>query len=57
MSLKIPLHDVNLEPFMSGPPDFNRKSLRLLPGSEFQISDPGSNPAHGSGKTISHQDM
>lgn len=26
MSLKIPHHDINLEPFMSKPPDFNRQS-------------------------------
>ena len=27
MSLKIPHQDINLEPFMSRPPDFNRKTI------------------------------
>jgi len=29
MSLKIPQHDINLEPYMSISPDFNRKSTRM----------------------------
>ena len=29
MSLKIPQHDINLEPFMSRPPDFNLKFARM----------------------------
>jgi NAD(P)H-flavin reductase len=36
MSLKIPLHDINLEPFMSRPPDFNRKSLRMQTERSFK---------------------
>jgi hypothetical protein len=29
MTLKIPYHDINLEPFMSRSPDFNRKNERI----------------------------
>ncbi|NQT10178.1 MAG: oxidoreductase, partial [Desulfobacteraceae bacterium] len=29
MNLKISQHDINLEPFMSKPPDFNRKSILM----------------------------
>jgi NAD(P)H-flavin reductase len=29
MTVKIPYHDINLEPFMSGSPDFNRKFERI----------------------------
>jgi NAD(P)H-flavin reductase len=36
MSLKIPLHDINLEPFMSRPPDFNRKSMRMQTERSFK---------------------
>ena len=36
MSLKIPQYDVNLEPFMSRPPDFNRKSARMQTERSFK---------------------
>ena len=36
MSLKIPHHDINLEPFMSGSPDFNRKSKRMQTERSFK---------------------
>jgi NAD(P)H-flavin reductase len=36
MSLKIPHHDINLEPFMSGSPDFNRKSARMQTERSFK---------------------
>jgi len=36
MSLKIPQHDINLEPFMSRPPDFNRKSILMQTEKSFK---------------------
>ena len=36
MSLKIPQHDINLEPFMSRPPDFNLKFARIQPERSFK---------------------
>jgi len=36
MSLKIPQHDINLEPFMSRPPDFNRKSILMQTEQSFK---------------------
>jgi len=36
MSLKIPQHDINLEPFMSRPPDFNRKSILMQTETSFK---------------------
>jgi NAD(P)H-flavin reductase len=36
MSLKIPQHDINLEPFMSRSPDFNRKSMRMQTERSFK---------------------
>ncbi len=36
MSLKIPQHDINLEPFMSRSPDFNRKSILMQTEKSFK---------------------
>jgi sulfhydrogenase subunit gamma (sulfur reductase) len=36
MSPKIPQHDINLEPFMSRPPDFNRKSILMQTEKSFK---------------------
>jgi len=36
MSPKIPQHDINLEPFMSRPPDFNRKSILMQTEQTFK---------------------
>lgn len=36
MSPKIPQHDINLEPFMSRPPDFNRKSILMQTEQSFK---------------------
>jgi sulfhydrogenase subunit gamma (sulfur reductase) len=36
MKLKIPHHDINLEPFMSRPPDFNHKSARMQTERSFK---------------------
>lgn len=36
MTLKIPHHDINLEPFMSRPPDFNRKYERIPTEKSFK---------------------
>jgi NAD(P)H-flavin reductase len=36
MSLKIPHHDINLEPFMSTHPDFNNKSARMQTERSFR---------------------
>ena len=36
MSLKIPQHNINLEPFMSRSPDFNRKSTRMQTERSFK---------------------
>jgi len=36
MSLKIPHHDINLEPYMSIPPNFNRKSTRMQTERTFK---------------------
>jgi sulfhydrogenase subunit gamma (sulfur reductase) len=36
MSLKIPQYDINLEPFMAKPPDFNRKSTRMHTERSFK---------------------
>jgi NAD(P)H-flavin reductase len=36
MSLKIPHHDINLESFMSGSPDFNRKTARMQTERSFK---------------------
>jgi NAD(P)H-flavin reductase len=36
MSLKIPHHDINLEPYMAQHPDFNRKSLRMQTERTFR---------------------
>jgi len=36
MSIKIPTHDINLEPAMATHPDFNRKSLRMQTERNFK---------------------
>ena len=36
MSIKIPHHDINLEPSMSGSPDYNRKSTRMQTERSFK---------------------
>jgi sulfhydrogenase subunit gamma (sulfur reductase) len=36
MTVKIPHHDINLEPFMSRPPDFNRKFERIQTEKSFK---------------------
>lgn len=36
MTFKIPHHDINLEPFMSRPPDFNRKYERIQTERSFK---------------------
>ena len=36
MNLKISQHDINLEPFMSKPPDFNRKSILMQTERSFK---------------------
>jgi NAD(P)H-flavin reductase len=36
MKLKIPHHDINLEPFMSRPPDFNRKTALIQTERSFK---------------------
>lgn len=36
MNLKIPTHDINLEPSMARPPDFNRKSTRMQTERSFK---------------------
>ena len=36
MSLKIPQHDINLEPFMSRSPDFNRNSVLMQTERSFK---------------------
>ena len=36
MTLKIPTHDINLEPFMSVAPDFNRKFERIPTERSFK---------------------